>query len=254
MARNNPQMTDLLRYNAAIKPQKRSSFNKSHSHATTIDSGYLVPLMYDRVVPGDEKKIRFSGLARMATPLFPTMDEAYLDVWAFYVPDRLWWRHAREFYGENKDASFNPDGEYVMPSLKPSQYYVANYNNHLIGLGSLNDYFGMPIAKNYDLDTLRELDEAKNVNICAGLHRSYQLIWNEWFRNSSIQPSLQLSDGDTVTDSEWDVIHRLRLANKLPDYFMTLLKQPQAGDAVYFLLVIGFHVLPVMSLFIMVIM
>ena len=96
MARVNQAMQDLLRYNHAIIPGKRSLFDKSHSHATTLDSAFLVPLMWDRVVPGDEKKIRYSGLARMATPLHATMDEAYLYTWAFYIPDRRWWRHAKE--------------------------------------------------------------------------------------------------------------------------------------------------------------
>ena len=146
MAKMNQAMTDLLRYNAAIVPRKRSIFDKSHSHLTTLDSGYLVPIMWDRVLPGDEKKIRYSGLARMATPIHPIMDEAILDTWAFFVPDRLWWNHAKEFYGENKDASFNPDGEYVMPFLKPSQYYVFS-NDSYTGVNSLNDYFELPKGK-----------------------------------------------------------------------------------------------------------
>lgn len=230
MARMNQAMSDLLRYNAAMLPQKRSAFNKSHSHTTTFDSGYLIPLMWDRVLPGDEKKIKYSGLARMATPIHPVMDEANLDVWAFYVPDRLWWNHAREFYGENKDASFNPDGEYVMPYLNSTRYSVVNGDtDEYNGIGSLNDYFGFPIMSR---ETASSRSDDPNYYCSAGLHRSYQLIWNEWFRNSSIQPALQLNDGDTVSASEWLVIRELRKANKYPDYFTTLLREPQAGDDV----------------------
>lgn len=225
MARINQAMQDLLRYNAAILPQKRSSFNKSHSHTTTMDSAYLVPLMWDRVVPGDEKKIRYSGLARMATPIHPVMDEAKLDVWAFYVPDRLWWNHAKEFYGENLDASFNPDGVYEMPSLTPDQYLV----NTETDTGSLNDYFGFPIWNN----SRASLENVKDDMRCtAGLHRSYQLIWNEWFRNSSVQPALRLNKGDNVTDDEWSVIKQIRKVCKYPDYFTSLLREPQAGGDV----------------------
>lgn len=230
MAKMNQAMSDLLRYNSAILPRKRSSFDKSHSHTTTFDSGYLVPLMWDRVLPGDEKKIKYSGLARMATPIHPVMDNANLDVWCFYIPDRLWWCHAKEFYGENKDASFNPDGEYVMPYLKPSQYAVVEgETDEYNGIGSLNDYFGFPFMG-------RAAANARNEDVglycTAGLHRSYQLIWNEWFRNSSIQPALQLNDGDSVTVEEWRVIRQIRFANKYPDYFTTLLREPQAGDDV----------------------
>lgn len=183
--------------------------------------------MWDRVLPGDEKQIKYSGLARMATPIHPVMDEANLDVWAFYVPDRLWWNHAREFYGENKDASFNPDGEYVMPFLKPKQYGVDGSSSTSNNIGSLNDYFGFPCIHNGIVNN----DEPRYY-CTAGLHRSYQLIWNEWFRNSSIQPALQLNDGDTVSDAEWTVISQIRKANKYPDYYTTLLREPQAGEDV----------------------
>lgn len=239
MAKMNQAMTDLLRYNAAILPQKRSSFNKSHSHTTTLDSGYLVPVMWDRVVPGDEKKIRYSGLARMATPIHPVMDEANLDVWAFFVPDRLWWNHAKEFYGENKEASFNPDGMYTMPYLAPDQYYVdasgrADTSNPNSVMG-LSDYFGFP-TYNGGSSTFATAMAVYNANgemrCTAGLHRSYQLIWNEWFRNSSVQSALQLNDGDTVTSAEWNVIKNLRKVCKYPDYFTTLLREPQAGNSV----------------------
>lgn len=239
MARYNEAIGDLLRYNAAMLPRKRSSFNKNHSHATTFDSGYLVPIMWDRVLPGDEKKIRYSGLARMTTPIHPTMDDANLDVWCFYVPDRLWWTHAKEFYGENKDASFNPDGEYVMPYLKPSQYMVmdsevkdlSSYDPSL-GIGSLNDYFGFPRNRNAMALYSSTLDNDPEFHVTAGLHRCYQLIWNEWFRNSSVQPALQLNDGDNVTQAEWNVIKQIRKVNKRPDFYTSLLREPQAGDDV----------------------
>lgn len=228
MAKYNQAMQDLLRFNSAILAQKRSGFNKSHSVTTTLDSAFLVPIEWDRVLPGDEKKIRYSGLARMATPIFPTMDEAFLDVWAFYVPDRLWWNHAKEFYGENLDASFNPDGEYKMPSLTPKQFLTKIGDDITEGLGSLNDYFGFPCWN--EGDSVAPFDS--KFNCTAGLHRSYQLIWNEWFRNSSVQPALRLNTGDVVSDEEWNVIRTIRKVCKLPDYFTTLLREPQAGDSV----------------------
>lgn len=230
MAKLNELASDIYKYNTSMSPRQRSVFSKSHSHSTTFDGGELIPVMWDRVVPGDEKKILFSGLARMSTPIHPVMDEAFLDVWAFYVPDRLWWSHAREFYGENLDADFNSDGDYEMPTLKPNQYYVRDHASSTYpGTQSLNDYLGFPVTHSDVIDV--EFDEDPDNRVSAGLHRCYHLIWNEWFRNSSIQPSLQLNKGDTVTDSEWtNVLRYIRMVNRLPDYFTTLLKEPQAGD------------------------
>lgn len=234
MAQINQAINDLIRYNGALLPSVRSRFDKSHSHATTLDSSYIVPLMYDRVVPGDEKEISFSGLCRLATPKFPTMDEANLDVYAFYIPDRLWWRHAKEFYGENVDADFNPDGEYTMPYLTPSQYMVDDDYNELErlvnGIGSLSDYFGFPLKSAGT--SVTQYDGLPSMRVTAGLHRCYQLIYNEYFRNSSIVPAVPTYDADSVTDEEWSVIRQIRNATKYPDYFTTLLKEPQAGDDV----------------------
>lgn len=233
MAKLNQAIHDLLRYNAAILPQKRSAFSKNHSHTTTLDSAYLVPLMWDRVLPGDEKKIQYSGLARMTTPLHPVMDECFLDVWAFYVPDRLWWNHAKEFYGENKDASFNPDGEYEMPFLLPSQFLVTPDGAGVNSLHSLSDYLGLPVSNGVDdVAIIDYLDNKDEYRVCVGPWRSYQLIWNEFFRNSSIQPALQLNDGDDVLPEELNWILPLRKVCKLPDMFTTLLITPQAGDDV----------------------
>lgn len=231
MAQINQAINDLVRYNGALLPSVRSRFDKSHSHATTLDSGFIVPLMYDRVVPGDEKEISYSGLCRMSTPKFPTMDEANLDVYAFYIPDRLWWRHAKEFYGENKDADYNEDGEYTMPYLKPSQYMVDDEYNELQrivnGIGSLSDYFGFPLK-----DTgasVVQYDSVPELRVTAGLHRCYQLCYNEYFRNSSIVPAVPFYDGDFVSDEEWENIRTIRHATKYPDYFTTLLLRPQDG-------------------------
>ncbi len=231
MARINQAMEDLLRYNAAILPQKRSTFDKSHSHTTTGDSAYIIPLDWDLVVPGDEKQIRYSGLARMATPIHPVMDTAYFDVACFFVPYRLVWEHAREFFGENRDASFNPDGEYIMPYLVPSQYGVDDKRGG--GIHSLNDYFGFPVIQNDSSDSLVEgLDEYPEFRATGLLHRAYHLIYDFYYRNSSIQPSERLSTGDNITDEEWNVIKHIKKANKFPDYFTSLLREPQAGDDV----------------------
>ena len=231
MAKLNQAQSDLLRYNAAMRPMMRSQFNKSHSHTTTFDSGYIVPIDWDRVIPGDEKEIKFSGLCRMATPLHPTMDQAILDVWTFYIPDRLWWAHAKNFYGENLDASFNPDGLYVMPYLKPSQYCVDQEEGpERGGLGSLNDYFGFPVCSK-SVALTRDSDSAFFMS--AGLHRCYQLVYNEYFRNSSIQPAIRFNDGDYVTNEEWEEIQQIRIANRFPDLYTTLLREPQAGEDVY---------------------
>src|SRR5258708_4068149 len=67
----------------------RSSFNRSHTHKTTFSAGFLVPVLIDEVLPGDTFKVDATFFARMATPIFPLMDNLYLDSFFFFVPNRI---------------------------------------------------------------------------------------------------------------------------------------------------------------------
>lgn len=40
----------------------RSVFNRSHNHITAFDSGYLVPVYIDEVLPGDTFKLKLNSL------------------------------------------------------------------------------------------------------------------------------------------------------------------------------------------------
>ena len=67
----------------------RSTFDRSHGHKTTFDAGYIVPIFLDEGLPGDTFKVRMTGFARMATPIFPIMDNVKMDTHFFAVPIRL---------------------------------------------------------------------------------------------------------------------------------------------------------------------
>lgn len=67
----------------------RSTFIKSHSHKTTFNAGQLVPIMIEEVIPGDTMNINLGSLVRSTTPKVPVMDNAYLDVAAYFVPNRI---------------------------------------------------------------------------------------------------------------------------------------------------------------------
>ena len=81
----------------------RSKFDLSHGHKTTFNAGYLVPFYVEDVLPGDTFNLRTEGFARMATQLFPVMDNMFMDTHFFFVPLRLVWDNARKFFGEQVD-------------------------------------------------------------------------------------------------------------------------------------------------------
>ena len=186
---------------------QRSTFNRSHGLKTTFDAGYLVPIFVDEVVPGDSFNVKAHGFGRLATPIYPVMDNLYVETFFFFVPNRLIWDNWEKFNG----AQDNPGDStsYLVPQLT-------------LGLGvsipgdSLYDYMGLPTGVN---------GIAFN-----NLHgRAYNLCYNEWFRDENLQDSVtvDLHDGpDNISD------YVLLRRGKRHDYFTSCLPWPQKGDAV----------------------
>ena len=63
----------------------RASFDRQFNHKTTFDAGWLVPVYVDEVLPGDTFNLRMTAFARMATPIFPVMDNLYLGFIIFLI-------------------------------------------------------------------------------------------------------------------------------------------------------------------------
>ena len=80
----------------------RSSFDRSHGYKTTFDAGLLIPIFVDEALPGDTFNLKMTGFARLATPIFPIMDNMYMETHYFSVPMRLVWDNWQRFNGEQK--------------------------------------------------------------------------------------------------------------------------------------------------------
>ena len=78
----------------------RSVFNRSHCYKTTFNAGYLIPFYVDEALPGDTFNLSATLFSRMTTPIYPIMDNLFLDVHYFAVPLRLLWTNFQAFMGE----------------------------------------------------------------------------------------------------------------------------------------------------------
>ena len=156
---------------------KRTKFDRSHVYKTTFNSGKLIPVFVDEVLPGDTTRMSVNYFARLATPIKPIMDNIYLDWFFFFVPNRLVWEHWQNFCFEQEDPDDNTD--YVIPTI----YSHTSTENLLVG--SLWDYFGLPI---------NTTDNISGINALP--FRAVYLIWNEWFRDENLQKSVKIQKGD----------------------------------------------------------
>lgn len=157
---------------------RRTKFDRSHVYKTTFDSGKLIPVFVDEVLPGDTTRMSVNYFARLATPIKPIMDNIYLDWFFFFVPNRLVWEHWQNFCFEQEDPDDSTD--YVIPTVASS----GNSENAYVG--SLWDYFGLPVNTSGNLSGISALP-----------FRGVYLIWNEWFRDENLQKSVKIQKGDT---------------------------------------------------------
>lgn len=158
----------------------RTKFDRSHVYKTTFDSGKLIPVFVDEVLPGDTAKLSVRYFSRLATPVKPIMDNIYLDWFFFFVPNRLVWNHWQNFCFEQEDPDDSTD--YVCPTTS----LIGKADDTLNGVGTLWDYFGLPTGLSKTISGINALP-----------FRGVYLIWNEWFRDENLQKSVKIQKGDT---------------------------------------------------------
>lgn len=182
----------------------RSAFRMEQGYKTAFDSGYLVPIYCEEVLPGDHFNVNMTAFARLATPITPFMDNLWLESFFFFVPARIIWTNFKKFMGEqaNPDSSIS----YTVPQQ------VSDASGYAIG--SLQDYFGLP--------TVGQVGGGNTVSHSALPLRAYNLIYNEWFRDENLQDSIMvdLGDGPDATPS---ANYTLQRRGKRPDYFTSAL-------------------------------
>lgn len=202
----------------------RSSFDRTHTHKTTFTAGQLIPFYVDEVLPGDTFTLQASLFGRLATPIFPIMDNAFIETFYFFVPNRIIWDNFQRFMGDNPEPVSDPNPtDYLTPIIDYSAYGASGLPS-----GSIFDYMGVPVG-------------VPQLDICAFWSRAYDLIYNEWFRDENLIDSVSLSKGDGpdaysvetgpyAQQSAPSVFPRLR--GKRHDYFTSCLPWPQKGPGV----------------------
>lgn len=209
----------------------RTRFNRDQTILTTFDSGKLIPFYVDEVLPGDTFNVNTSAIIRMTTPKYPVMDDAFIDFYYFYCPNRILWDKFKQFMGEEEETPWMPKIDYKVPMIvingkteNPEPYEE-----------SILDYMGVPT----------KVKNAFKVNALP--IRAYVKIWNEFFRDENVDNSaiIKTDDADINyqdgNEDESDIENILKKAigggrclpvNKFHDYFTSCLPYAQRGPEV----------------------
>lgn len=264
-------------------PQGVIEFSRMHSPCkteTTGNAGDIIPLRTIEVLPNSTFSINADFDIRQATALVPSMDNMIVDVYAFFVPNRVVNKSWKSVQGENQS------GQWVAPeiSLAPlCDEFDAQGGSTAIQIppNSVADYYGYPTQEPIPYSVLQQSHDL--------LFRGYLEIYNNYFRNQNYQPPIPYSKlnvyngfmlpssdyivplsgkttSDDVTDilendesddsysngsivnalygegsfasssfvipgriSSWSALSAPLKANKLHDYFTSVLPSPQKG-------------------------
>lgn len=205
-------MKSVMSHNFSRVPRtaiNHSTFDRSHGLKTAFDSGYLVPIECQEVLPGDTVSMNAKFLARLAPLVTPIMDNVFLDTQWFFVPSRLLWTNFVKMMGERVNPADSID--YTVPQIvAPSGGFAV---------GSLADYFGIPTG-------------VAGLSVNALPFRAYAKIWDDWYRDENLQDSIIQSSsdlGDSAGSIPWNTLLK---RGKRHDYFTSCLPWPQKGEGV----------------------
>lgn len=208
----------------------RTRFKRDQTILTTFDSGKLIPFFVDEVLPGDTFQIDTTAIIRMTTPKYPVMDDAFIDIYYFYCPNRILYDDFKYFMGEVEDKPWAPSKSYQMPQI----VCFGSETEPQPHEKSILDYMGVPtkIKKKFSINALPV--------------RAYVKIWNEYFRDENVDNRATLVTAgmdqayrDTNNDENLDKVleeahegGRCLPVNKFHDYFTSCMPYPERGPEV----------------------
>ena len=159
----------------------RTRFNRDQTILTTFDSGKLIPFYVDEVLPGDTFNVDTSAIIRMTTPKYPVFDDAFIDFYYFYCPNRILWDNFKYFMGEVEATPWMPTKTYRVPQM----LIPGTEAKPMPQEKTILDYMGVPtkVKKNFKINMLPI--------------RAYVKIWNEFFRDQNVDNEAVIKTDDT---------------------------------------------------------
>lgn len=219
MQATNRNQTNFYAEEPTINIQ-RSMFTRAFNHKTTFNAGQIIPFYVDLdIMPGMTIKNKTKLLVRMSTPIYPVMDNAYIDTYYFKIPHWTVWENWKAFNGENEMGAWANTTEYEVPMFTTSGTSGTTADT-MVQPGDLADYFGIPT-------------KVAGIQFQQLAHRAYFRTYNFWFRDQNLIAPIQYNEGDDNVAYQ-NMVGGVKplMAAKFHDYFTSALPQPQKGDAV----------------------
>ena len=195
---------------------KGNKFDLTHEKKLSCNMGELIPAYIQEVIPGDKFRVNTEMLLRCAPMIAPMMHRVNVYMHYFFVPNRLVWSNWETYITGGVDGLQVP----TFPTLTLTNALKAQF-----GLGTLADYLGIPDHEG------QTIIHAPVINALP--FRAYQLIWNEFYRDQTLQTAAAITKNDTVAaGTEFTDTLALRMRCWEKDYFTSAMNATQRGSAV----------------------
>lgn len=184
--------------------KKRTYHDLSFPHLTACNMGDLIPIYCEEIYPGDT----FDYQAVVKAQFEALLGNAFINVdvflHAFFVPHRLTFKGFEEFISGGVEGNDTTEAPMI---IAPTGGF---------GKYSLADFFGFPVDK-------------AGIEVSAIPFRAYDLIYNTWYRNETLQDEVGFTD-QPGADSTTSLAVQKR--NWMKDYFTSANPWQQRGPAV----------------------
>lgn len=179
---------------------KRSKISLSNYKLTTMDMGWLYPINWFEVIPGDSVQQTTSALVRVSPLNTPIMHPVRVRIHHWYIPNRVIWPNFPDFITGGEDGLDSTTHPYI--------------DIGTVAEGDLADYLGIPPAA------------YTGVDVNALPFRAYIEIYNQAYRDTELNGLVARANADGSDATTSTSLQRVKWEK---DYFTTLRGEPQLG-------------------------
>lgn len=177
-----PSLSSAVRFQRApLADLEMSKMRVNPRVYTTYNAGDIVPVFYQEVLPHSTFSVDVDFINRLlSATLKPTMGSMQLDIFAFFVPNRIINDSWKNVQGENTS------GFWSAPEVELAPLYPLSLTDDVqVPPMSVADYYGYSSQLPIRAEVLHQCNDLKI--------KGYLSIYNNYFRDENYQPPINFS-------------------------------------------------------------
>lgn len=224
-------MTNGIFGSVPVERVSKAKFDLTHDVKLTGNMGYLMPVLMEECLPGENWRWSGNLLTRFAPLLAPIMHRIHATMHCYHVPNRILSTTWKTFITGGQDGEQDLDADIIdiKQILDTVKAEGATPFAAKLGTGSLWDYLGLPT---FTYDAGATYVDQTPINVLAFM--AYQCIWQYYYRDPNIDTETTMEEPIATPDAETFSLSfmTLRVRAWEKDPYTSALPWPQRGPEV----------------------